>query len=137
MTATDIVIARHRAIAAVVQLVGTRITALMLTQGSDRPAVRVSLVSQVDAMHERGMAGYSVARVQCDYYAPSLAAARAVREAAYGSGAADGLAGWSGGIGSPATQVDLIEPAGTREWFDAEERRDVIASQDYFVQFRP
>ncbi len=137
MTATDIVIARHRATAAVVALVGTRITALMLAQGATRPTVRVAAVSQVDAMHQRGVVGYRVERVQCDYYAATLAQARAVREAAYGAGDATGLAGWSGSIGSPATQVDLIEPAGAREWFDPEERQDAIASQDYLVHYRP
>lgn len=132
MTGVDVVIARHLAQSEVTALIGSRVTAMMLPPKVTLPAVRVRQISRVEPMHERGMVGYAVERIQCDYVATTLDAARQVRDAAR-----EGIAGWAGSIGSPGTVVDCIEPVNGIEWFDAEERQTPVVTQDYFVQYRP
>lgn len=139
MNGADIVRLRHLAIAAVTALVSTRVYGALLQPDATLPAVRVSLVSAAENLHLRGRSGVRVDRVQCDYYATSLSAARAVADAAYGgfvAGAATGLVGWTGSIGSPATMVDLIEPVSRFEAFEAEEQQAYIVTQDYYVHYR-
>lgn len=139
MTGTDIVVARLLAVSAVTTLVGSRVRALMLAQGDTLPAIRVSLVVDLHDLHLRGGAGVHRERVQVDAYATTLAAARAVADAALGAfaaGVATGLHGWSGSIGSPATVVDRIEALTRVEAFDADERQQCIVTQDFEVQYR-
>ena len=137
---------RLAAITAVTMLVSTRIYGQMLPQGATFPAIRVSIVPGVpEEMHLRGRFGVKVDRVQVDCYAANtvsdpLAAARTISSAAYGdflSGAATGLVGWSGSIGSPETRVDSIQPAfGPVEAYAPDELKQTIVSQDYYVQYR-
>ncbi len=146
MTGTDIVRMRLAALTAVTALVSTRIYALSLPQTPTLPAIRVALVPGVpESMHLRGRTGVVVERVQVDYYVANtgtnpLGAARAMAAAVYGDmvgGEATGLTGWSGSIGSPATTVDLIEPASQQVEAGAQdELRQTIVSQDYYVHYR-
>jgi hypothetical protein len=136
MNGADIVRARLAAIGEVTALVSTRIYALMLREGVTLPAMRVTVVSTAEGLHLRGMTGVRVERVQVDAYAATLASARAVMDAAFGDGAASGLAAWSGSIGSPATAVDLIEPLSRSELFEPEELQEAIVSQDFYVRYR-
>lgn len=139
MDGVDIVRLRHLAITGFTTLAGTRVYRLLLDQGATLPAARVTQVAMTESLHLRGRSGLRVERVQCDYYADTLAAAVALADAAYGdfsAGAPTGLAGWSGSIGSPATQVDLIDPATRHEFYEDEEDGTAIVTQDYYVHYR-
>lgn len=146
MTGADIVRMRLAAITAVTAIVGARIYGLELPQAPTFPAILVSSVARVpETLHLRGTTGVIVDRVQVDCYiansnADPLGAARALSDAAYGgflAGAATGLVGWRGSIGSPETTVDLIEPAfGPVELYVPEEKRQTIVTRDYYVHFR-
>lgn len=144
MTAVDVVCTRASAVSALTALVSTRIWALKLPQSPTLPAVRVSLVSEVTFPHLRGLVTTKQARVQVDAIAREgsgvdpRASANAVADAAHGSfsaGAATGLAGWTGEVGSPATRVHEIRPLNRREGYFADDLRQIVVSIDYLVVY--
>jgi hypothetical protein len=147
MNGVDIVRARIATIAFVAAAVSTRIYSLALPQKPTLPALLVTFVAgPPDSMHLRGPVGVTVDRIQVDVYTDAtlagdpLGTARAIADAIYGSpvnGAMTGLVGWAGSIGSPATTVDVIAPASAPiEMYLAEELRQVVVSQDFYVQYR-
>jgi len=147
VTGTDIVRLRLAAVTAVTTVVSSRIYVLMLPQRATLPAIRLTLIpGGPDPLHLRGLVGTVTDRVQVDAFTDAattgdpLETARAIADAVYGEmtgGTATGLAGWAGAIGSPATRVDLIEPAAAPiEQFLADELRQVVISQDYYVHYR-
>lgn len=145
MTVVEAVRSRLATVSALTALVSTRIYSLKLPQTPTLPAVRLQQVSEVEPMQLRGSSGLARARVQVDAYAQEgsgtdpYAQAHQVSAAAHGTfagGAASGLNGWRGTVGSPGFEILEIESAGLQEGFNPEELRQVIVSRDYFVTFR-
>lgn len=135
MSIVEAIRTRLLAISGVTALVLTRVHAQVLPQSPTLPALRVQRVSEVEDMHQRGSAGLLRARVQVDTVTTSnRAAAVAIDEAVDGNGAGSGLKGWRGVVGS--LRIVLIEPAGVREGFDAEELQQYKIMRDYFVHFK-
>lgn len=127
---------RLLAINAVTTLVGQRVYALVLAQGSPLPAIRLQQVGDVTFMHLRGNDRVVRARVQVDSIATTYSSAHAVAMAAKGSfsgGSATGLMGWRGTANG--VEVVAILPDGSREIFDAEELQQVKVTSDYLVWF--
>lgn len=147
MNGAEIVRDRLLTLTSVTSLVAMRIWCALLKQGNQSAAVRVSLVPGApEAVHLRGRSSVIVDRVQVDAYAyektssDPLGDARAIALAAYGDmvgGVATGLIGWSGSLGSPGVLVDAIQSASRPiEMFLADELRQWVVSQDYYVQYR-
>lgn len=146
MNGSEIVRARLLTVAAVTALVSQRIYCALLPQGNRSSAIRVSMVAGIpEELHLRGRSSVLVDRVQVDAFAAIDAAdplgdARTLALTAMGdfaAGAATGLIGWAGSIGSPAMKVDLIEPASRpQEVFTPDELRQWAVSQDVYVHYR-
>lgn len=142
MTPAEAVRSRILEIAAVTTLVGTRVYSNVFPQSPTWPAVRVQDVSQVEDLHLRGAVGIVRGQVQVDVVSgtrsgvSALAEAKAVMAAIHGDGAGSGLNAWSGLLGSPAVQVDLIEPVDYRERYEAEEIKAWMISRDYRAHVR-
>lgn len=148
MTPAEVVRTRILAITAVTALVSTRVYSVIFPQKPTWPAVRVQDIGQIEELHLRGSVGVIRGRVQVDVVSGERSGVSALAEAktvmalihgatqGFASNVATGLAGYSGSIGSPAVQVDVIEPVDYRERFEAEEVRAYLISRDYFVQVR-
>lgn len=145
MTPGDVVRARILAISAVTALVGSRVYMTTFPQKPTWPAVRVTDVGQVEELHLRGTVGVIRGRVQVDVVSGERSGVSARGEARdimalihgdFSGGSASGLNGFSGFIGSPAIEVDVIEPSDYRERYEAEEIKAYLVSRDYFAQVR-
>jgi len=139
--ASTIMANRLKAITALVALVSTRIYAVRLPQTPTNltlPAVRVQQISRAETVHLRGVAQLMRARVQVDAIAQEqsgadpLARAHAVANAAYGDGGGAGLAGFSGLVGSVDVR-SIVPIPGQREQYDADDLRQVLVGQDYWL----
>lgn len=142
MNATEVTIARLLSISALVALVSQKVTAVQFQQDTRPPAVRVITVSDFEPMHLRGSSGLLSARVQVDVLGATYAQAVAVMAVVHGTfagGVSTGLNGWSGTVGgSPGVEVTSIlpDPAGVRDLYDPDERKQFLQSRDYFVMRR-
>lgn len=137
MSAVTLVRTRLLALSPITAIVGSRISALVLPQDEDLPAIRLQQIGRDTPMTLRGSAGLVQAVVQVDCVAATLAAAEALIAAVRGTfsgGVATGLVGFKGVIGS--TDVRAITPAGDeRHLFDAQELKQVKATQDFAITF--
>lgn len=147
MTPAEVVRARILAISAVTALVGSRVYSVIFPESVTWPAVRVQDIGQVEDLHLRGAVGAIRGRVQVDVISgvrngvSSLQEAKTVMALIHGDGGGSGntpsgLNAWSGSVGSPAIQVDLIEPVDYRERFEAEEIKAWMISRDYRAHVR-
>lgn len=148
MTPAEAVRARILDIAAVTALVGSRVYSNVFPQSPTWPAVRVQDIGQNEDLHLRGAVGVIRGLVQVDVVSGVRSGVSALSEAKTvmalihgdggGSGAAEasGLNAWSGSLGSPSVQVDLIEPVDYRERFEAEEIKAWMISRDYRAHVR-
>ena len=59
-----------------------------------------------------------------------------LRKRLYGDNAGSGMAFWHGGLGSPAVEVRLVEPAGTTEEYHAAELKQFRVARDYMMHHR-
>lgn len=141
MTATEIVLERLAQLSALVALVGARIYQVKAPQSATFPLVVVRHISENETLHLRGTNGLLSDRVQVDAYAEESsgadprAAARAVDAAIRGDGASTGLIGWTGALGSPATTVWAIRPAGVRESYEEQPKKVYRVMRDVFVDY--
>lgn len=142
MTPAEAVRARILEISAVTALVGSRVYSNIFPQSPTWPAVRVQDIGQNEDLHLRGAVGCIRGRVQVDVVSgvrsgvSALSEAKEVMALIHGDGAGSGLNAWTGSLGSPATQVDLIEPVDYRERFEAEEIKAWMISRDYRAHVR-
>jgi hypothetical protein len=146
VTVVEAVRERLLAVTAFTAIVDERVYPLILPQSPTLPATRVQQIDRDDPMHLRGTIGLISSRVQVDHFAKAssgvdpYAKAHDMANAARGtfdSGAATGLAGWQGTIGSPvAIAVGMIRLLDEREEFVPDELHEVRVSQDYLVVWR-
>jgi hypothetical protein len=127
---------RILSLAAVTALVSTKVYGGMLEQSVVPPAVLVQRVGEVARGHLRGGNRLWITRIQVTSVAMSRSAAVTLDQAIYGDGAGSGLAFWIGGIGSPAVDVRLCDPAGVVEDYVAGELRQWRVLRDYLVHHR-
>lgn len=139
--------ARVESLPDVSALVGDRVFLDRLPQSASYPAVRVTLVDEDAAYHQRGPVGLERARVQVDAYAQDGSGVDTKRvlsqlaDAIHGDGIgadATGLSGFVGPVGSPAVDIRgcfRVLKLGPR--FDADELNVLTLTQDYYVWFRP
>ena len=128
-------------LAPVTALVDTRITTGKWHQSPGLPAVRVAFIDETTEMQLRGTVQSFRARIQVDAMATeklsgvdAKGVAHAVMAAIYGDGATTGLAGFAGTAGDLA--VASIVPLERREQYIADELRQWIVTQDFFVRHR-
>lgn len=121
---------------AVRALVETRVYAGVLEQSVTLPAAVVQRVSESSTGHLRGGSNLWATRLQVTSVAATRAAAVALDLAIYGDNAGGGLAFWHGGLGSPAVEVRLVEPAGTTEEYHAAELKQFRVARDYVMHHR-
>ena len=128
------VIGRLEAISAVTTLVSTRIYQGLFPENPTFPAIRVQRISENEFMHARGTAGLFRTRVQIDSVsnaADAVGVAQSVDAVVRGDGATTGLIGWRGTVAG--VEIESILPAGVREEYDPEERRQYRVMRDVFV----
>jgi len=134
---------RILALPAVTAIAGTRVYVLSLPQSPILPAVRIQVISEVEALQLRGTAGWRRGRVQVDSVASDvngddgLTAADALDVAIYGgfvAGVATGLVGFAGTVAG--VRIGSIRPAGRIEDYAADNLRQVRVSRDWFVDYQ-
>lgn len=143
MTVETAIASRILALSGVTAIVADRVRVLKL-RPTDRLAVRIQQVSEVEPVHLRGSSGLLTCRVQVDSVAPEAsqsdpyAAANELDMAIKGDGAGSGLSCWQGSIGSPGFEVLAILPApgGLRREYDAGAVGLVKVMRDYMVTHR-
>lgn len=139
MTVEEVVRARILAITAVTALVGTRVYMQKLPESPKYPLVRVQFIDDAVPFHLRGPVGVTPARIQVDAIArdgDAYGSASSLLQAIDGDGLgkqATGLAGFIGGIGSPAFEIVGVFPQSKRSDYDPEELRILTLSRDYIV----
>lgn len=106
------------------------------------PAVLVKLVDDGQGLHFRGPNGLIRSRVSVETFGKSKASVDQVDALVDGDGkgtSASGLKGFTGAIAgtSPAFVVKVIEPAGKRDDFEAEEFKVFRAIRDFWVEYIP
>lgn len=144
MTPATAIAERLLSLTAVTDLVGQRVRVLRLDQSELYPAIRVQEMVPNESGHLRGSVGVFRSRVQVDVFANAAsgadpyALAAEIVAAVHGNGAGSGLAFYAGIVGgSPAFQIDVIEPAGgAMPQFDPDELQLVRMSRDYMVTWR-
>lgn len=136
MSAAVGVIARLENVAGVTALVSTRIYQGVLPQSATCPAIRVQHIGEVRRQHLRGDAGIIVSRVQVDAVADGgnpITDAQAVDAAIVGDASGSALLGFKGESGG--VFIHNVEPAGEREFFDADELRQYRVIRDVLVSW--
>lgn len=145
MTVEEAICTRVASLTAVIALAGSRVYLDKFPQSPTFPAVRVQLVDDVEDQHLRGPIGTKHARVQIDHCTQEssgtdpYAAAEALAEATKGDGlgtSASGIAGFKGGIGSPAFVIENCRPVMRMRDYDPAELRVVTIRQDYEVAYQ-
>lgn len=135
MTVEQAISERLQTDGAVAALVGTGVYQLKLPQKAALPAVRVQFISVVDRFHLRGGSLVETSRIQTDAVAEEssgtdpYAAAAAVADAIHDS------------LNGRVFTIDTLTITGAfrtdrRVTYEAEERRQVVLSQDYIVWTR-
>lgn len=135
MTVEQAISERLQTDGAVAALVGTGVYQLKLPQKATLPAVRVQFISVVDRFHLRGGSLVEKSRIQTDAVAEEssgtdpYAAAAAVADAIHDS------------LNGRVFTIDTLTITGAfrtdrRVTYEAEERRQVVLSQDYIVWTR-
>lgn len=145
MTPEEAVQSRIAGLPAVIAIAGTRVYLDKLPQSPTYPAVRVFLVTDLGWQHLRGSNGFKRARVQADAYSREgsgvdpYAQVASLAAAIDGDGKgsqATGVVGWIGSLGSPAFEVQNIEPIDRTRRYDPVELRVLTMSLEYRVWYR-
>ena len=130
MTPAEVVRARILEIAAATALISTRCYSVVFPQKPTWPSARTQDIDQLEDLHLRGSVGVIEGLVQVDVISgvrsgvSALAEAKDVMAAIHGvdagfsSGAPTGLLGFRGTVSSPGISVDVILPAGYREFYE-------------------
>jgi hypothetical protein len=143
MTVEEAIIERIEAIAAVTDIVGTRIYKARLPMRPKLPAIRVDAVSELRDAHLRGINTLRRSRVQVDCTSGESDSgdpdhdAEVLANLVEGPGDGTGLAGGQGlSTGSPSIQITAIFPANKMERYEPDEVRQSTISRDYWVWWR-
>ncbi len=149
MTIEEAVVDRLLDIPGVTALADSRVTQLIVRQGSAFPAVRVQLVGEDERTHLRGVLTLCRSRVQVDAYAQQGSGTDPYREAAALATAIHGdwsipspphgLSGWRGLVGGspPTLEIVAVSRIERQPMYDPDELRVVRIRQDYFVWWKP
>lgn len=150
MTPAEVVRERILAISAVTALIGSRCYSVIFPQKPTWPSARVQDINEIEDLHLRGSVGVIEGLVQVEVISGQRTAVSALSEAkqvmalihgatqGFAAGIATGLLGWSGSIGSPAVTVDVVRPAGYREFYEDISATDRVwrVQRDYRVTIR-
>lgn len=133
MTVEEAVVDRLLASSDVTDLVSTRITQLVVPQGSTYPAIRVQKVDEPRQYHLRGKDHLTAARIQVDIYTRPGAMDAYLSAATIGSAVEESLTveGWS--VGSPSRHAVTAFLLDERPVYEAEEFQLVRIMQEYRV----
>lgn len=146
MTVVEATRTRILQVSDVTALIAARAYALVFPPRPTWPAVRLQQIDRLETLQLRGRDRLCRARVQVDTvaaesnstdaYATAHAIAGAIR-GRFALGVATGLVGWHGVIaGTPPFVVTGIQLIDERDGYEADELRQVLVSQDYFVNFQ-